>query len=288
MNKSLNQAVYDLLVTMQDECSPRNLKVIEKPLTCLEFDPRLCIMDFSSRRFNWKYFAGELWWYLTCELSTDKIRHFSNFWDHLRVNGIINSNYGYIIQRRSHDQFMWALNSLLSDINTRQAIMVFNTPDYQKNGVKDFVCTMYVNFWVRDSKLNMKVQMRSNDIFYGLQYDAPFFSCVHQSMLYHLKMKGVKDLELGTYFHFSDNTHYYERHFDVAKKIIDEFDNDAVAKTPFEFNVFPVLWGNFPHPSIKDFCEEMESIVSDNEKLNSLKQEDYLNILKKYIFINEE
>lgn len=278
MPKSLNQCVYDLLITMQDECAPRNLKVREKTLTHLEFDPRLCIMNFSSRKFNWKYFAGELWWYMLCDLSTDKIRHFSNFWDNLRVNGIINSNYGYIIQKRNHDQFQWALDCLANDINTRQAVMVFNIPDYQKSGVKDFVCTMYVNFWVRDSKLNMKVQMRSNDIFYGLQYDAPFFSTVQQSMLHQLKLRGHENIELGTYHHFSDNTHYYERHFDVAQKIVDGFDSDELAKTPYEFNIVSIFDGNNDA-----FINEMECIVSDKERLESMKQQDYLNLLKKFI-----
>ena len=125
---------------------------------------------------------------------------------------------------RQHNQFKWALDALVRDKSTRQAIMVFNTPAYQKEGVKDFVCTMYVNFWIRDKKLNMKVQMRSNDIFYGLQYDAPFFSVVYQSMYLEL-IKKYDDLEIGTYYQCSDNTHYYERHFSLVEKLKKETPN---------------------------------------------------------------
>lgn len=67
----------------------------------------------------------------------------------------------------------------------------------------------------------MKVQMRSNDIFYGLTFDAPFFSFLHQSVYLILKDQ-YQDLEIGTYHHFADNIHFYERHFELADKIRNE------------------------------------------------------------------
>jgi thymidylate synthase len=221
MTKTINSEVLALLSKMDREDSPRGLKVVEEYLTTLEFNPLYPMMNFENKGFNWKYFVGELWWYLTQETTIDKINNFSSFWKTLTVDERINSNYGYVMLSRQHNQFKWALNALLKDRSTRQAIMVFNTPVYQQEGVKDFVCTMYVNFWIRDNKLNMKVQMRSNDIFYGLQYDAPFFSVVYQSMYLQLKKK-YEELEIGTYYHCSDNTHYYERHFSLVEKLKNE------------------------------------------------------------------
>jgi thymidylate synthase len=218
MTKTLNSEVLHLLSRMDREDSPRGLKVVEDYLTTLEFNPLYPMMNFENKAFNWKYFVGELWWYLSQETTIDKINNFSSFWKTLTIDDRVNSNYGYVMISRQHNQFKWALNALLKDRSTRQAIMVFNTPTYQNEGVKDFVCTMYVNFWIRDNKLNMKVQMRSNDIFYGLQYDAPFFSIVYQSMYLELKSK-YQDLEIGTYYHCSDNTHYYERHFTLVEKL---------------------------------------------------------------------
>ena len=67
--------------------------------------------------------------------------------------------------------------------------------------------------------------MRSNDIFYGLTFDAPFFSFLMQSVYLILKKHNkYQDLELGTYHHFADNIHFYERHFELAKKIKSEDD----------------------------------------------------------------
>ena len=88
----------------------------------------------------------------------------------------------------------------------------------------------------------MKVQMRSNDIFYGLTFDAPFFAFVHQHVLLWIK-DTYKDLELGTYYHSSDNTHFYERHFSLANRIASEnvSDNEEYCMKLTEpmFNVNP-------------------------------------------------
>ena len=67
----------------------------------------------------------------------------------------------------------------------------------------------------------MKVQMRSNDIFYGLTFDAPFFAFVHQHVFLWLR-DTYPELQLGVYYHCADNTHFYERHFELADKILGE------------------------------------------------------------------
>lgn len=281
MPNTINQEVLSLLSRMNREDSPRGLKVVEEYMTTLELDPFYPMMNFDNKSFNWKYFIGELWWYLTQETTIDKINNFSSFWKTLTVDDRINSNYGYVMLSRQHDQFKWALNSLIKDRSTRQAIMVFNTPHYQQEGVKDFVCTMYVNFWIRDNKLNMKVQMRSNDIFYGLQYDAPFFSMVYQSM--HLCLKNVyPDLETGTYYHCSDNTHYYERHFSLVEKLKHEHknpDNDVELKISR-----PIFDGSKTGMSTKaeEFVEYMEQIY-DFSVFNTY---DYIDIFHKF-FVEE-
>jgi thymidylate synthase len=265
---------------MNREDSPRGLKVVEEYLTTLELDPYYPLMNFESRKFNWKYFVGELWWYLSEDTNINIINEFSGFWKGLvdEYNSV-NSNYGYIINsRQNKSQFKWAYDALVSDRSTRQAIMVFNTPAYQREGVKDFVCTMYVNFWIRDNRLNMKVQMRSNDIFYGLQYDAPFFSIVHQSM--HLLLREKYDIELGTYYHCSDNTHYYQRHFPLVDQIKQENPNPnndiqlRITRPIFSFEERPI--------HSQHFVKFMQSV----EDFSELKTQDYINIFNRF-FVEE-
>ena len=162
------------------ESAPRGQKVKELYMHTMPLNPTKVLLDFKERPFNWKYLAGELAWYLKKERTVDYISNFSKFWGNLTdEGGEINSNYGDLL---FGDQLYWCLNSLRSDKNTRQAIAFLNQPKFQYVGNKDFVCTMYLNFFIREDTLNMKMTIRSNDMFFGLSYDAPFFSIVLQQM----------------------------------------------------------------------------------------------------------
>ena len=199
---------------------PRDLEVTELLYAGYQINPKEPFANFTSREFNWKYFAGELAWYLYKDTNIDYINKFSGFWKNITNPGTneINSNYGSLL---FGEQLQWVVDSLKADKNTRQAIAFLNQPKYQFEGNKDFVCTMYLNFSIRRNKLDMKVQMRSNDIFYGLTFDAPFFAFVHQHVYLWLKST-YPELELGVYHHWADNIHFYERHFELAEKIVNE------------------------------------------------------------------
>ena len=236
MTNSLNHSFKNMLEQINSvgiHSAPRGLQVKELELQTMAINPNFAIPDFQTRPLNWKYFLGEMSWYLQKDTNIGFINNFSNFWQGIATpEGYINSNYGFIL---FDDQLEWAKKALLNDKNTRQAVCFLNRPKYQYEGNKDFVCTMYLNFWIRDNKLNMKVQMRSNDIFYGLSYDAPFFAFVQQTMWHWLK-DTHQDLELGTYYHCADNIHFYERHFEIAENIIAEEIKDPLffmLKEPF-------------------------------------------------------
>lgn len=216
---------------------PRDLEVKEILLSDLEIDPTRPIASFEARPFNWKYFAGEMAWYLHRDNDINYINNFSGFWKGITNPGTneINSNYGTLVL--NEEQIGWVVDSLLADENSRQAIMFFNQPKFQFKGNKDFVCTMYANFFIRENALNMKIQMRSNDVFYGLTFDAPFFSFLMQSIYLILKKnEKYSNLELGSYFHFADNLHFYERHYDIVNKIKNEdvstLNNTLILKKP--------------------------------------------------------
>ena len=266
------------------ESQPRDLKVKESILSSFVINPTQPIADFKNRKFNWKYLAGEFAWYLNQDRDVDFIGNFSKFWSKLTNPGTneINSNYGSLVFNK--EQFGWVIDALVEDKNSRQAIMFFNQPKFQFKENKDFVCTMYANFFIRNNKLNMKIQMRSNDIFYGLTFDAPFFSFLQQSIFLKLK-ETYPDLEIGAYYHFADNLHFYERHFELAEsvkneKISPESENTFILNKPFiDYDGDKV----FLTEDANTFCREIyESIGEDR---STLEQDDYKNILAKYFTI---
>lgn len=260
-----------------NESQPRDLKVREVLLADFDIDPAKPIANFENRPFNWKYLAGELAWYLHRDRDIDYISNFSSFWKGITNPGSnqINSNYGSLVI--NDEQISWVVESLKKDINSRQAIMFFNRPDFQFEGNKDFVCTMYANFFVRDNTLMMKVQMRSNDIFYGLTFDAPFFSFLHQSV-WHILKETYPDLNIGHYFHYADNLHYYERHFEMADLILAEEEDQEdrfILKKPFiDYKNGAVSLSDVG----REFCNRIDSTIGQ-------KDVNYKNILKDYFEI---
>ena len=109
---------------------PRDMKVKELALTTLPIDPYMPIANFENRKFNWKYFAGELTWYLRKDNDVDYIGQFSGFWSTLTNpnSNEINSNYGSLL---FNEQLEWVVDSLKADQNTRQAIAFLNQPKFQ-------------------------------------------------------------------------------------------------------------------------------------------------------------
>ena len=164
--------------------------------------------------------------------------------------------------------------------------MFFNSPKFQFEGNKDFVCTMYANFFIRHNILHMKVQMRSNDIFYGLTFDAPFFGFLQQSV--YLKLKETyPELELGMYYHYADNLHFYERHFELADQI--KATNIDIQKESTFMLRAPFLEYDGKNVTLSDtaqaFVKEVDDSV-DDESITT--KQDYKDILDKYFVTDGE
>lgn len=113
----------------------------------------------------------------------------------------------------------WAKDSLVADRDTRQAILRFSLPEHQWMGNKDQTCTLHGYFQIRDNKLSLTINMRSNDLTLGLVYDLPWFI----SLIYKMRDE-LKDvypgLEIGNYTHYVHNLHVYDRDEAKIKKML--------------------------------------------------------------------
>lgn len=187
-------------------------------------DPRSCLYTNLARSSQVKYIAAELLWYYMGRNDVDFISKYAKFWEQIQnEDGTVNSAYGNLIFKVKNkfgiSQYQWAIQKLMSDPNTRQAIMHFNIPIHQYNDNKDFVCTMYVNVHIRENKLHLKLNIRSNDAIWGTPTDAAFFCSLQLQLLNHLRLL-YPDLELGTYTHSADSYHIYERHYDLVSRML--------------------------------------------------------------------
>lgn len=221
------EALYDLLKNPEYVTQPRDMKINEMCDVALEIgDPLSCLYENPERSSQYKYIAAELLWYFMGRNDVEYIAKFAKFWESIQNDdATVNSSYGYLLFNKKNEhgltQYQWALESLIKDKDSRQAILHFNLPIHQRHGNKDFVCTVYAIFQIRENKLNFTVHMRSNDVILGLPTDIAFFALLQSQMLAHLKQEGgYSDLAMGTYTHIANSFHIYERHFDLASRMV--------------------------------------------------------------------
>ena len=203
--------VLDALAQYGIESSPRGMKIREL-INCniVVLDPRKRIVSCPQRRFSGAYAFGELVWYLTARNDLAFMDYYSAQMKRNSDDGLtLNSAYGYRIfghhKMIPFDQWENAKRLLREDSDTRQAIIHLHTPNNQKT--KDEVCTLSLQFLIRQGKLDLIVNMRSNDLVLGFTYDAFSFTMLQEMMAVEL---GV---ELGHYFHNAGSMHIYERSF---------------------------------------------------------------------------
>lgn len=143
--------------------------------------------------------------------------------------GQVASNYGRSLWKwqtpdGTRGQLRWAVREILKDPDTRRAVVTFNETQHRKHGIKDFPCTMYAQFFLRNRQLEMHVHMRSNDLVWGFRNDFPFFSNVQQWVARELDRQigsRCKSIYAGALIHNAGSMHVYERHWKALQEHID-------------------------------------------------------------------
>lgn len=224
-------------------CSPRGQKVKENLAVTMELrNPRARLISAPTRKADYGFGVGEFLWYWSGKQDLETILYYNKRASMFSNDGeTVNSAYGYRLRKRpvfagvdwqehgsGASQWETCVKTLLDDPDSRRAVMLINLPEDEREAVffgsKDVPCTLSLQFFVRDGKLDLHVLMRSNDVMWGLTYDLFSFTLFQECMLLELRQnEKFRDLELGTYFHTAGSMHLYERHFEQAKQIVDEY-----------------------------------------------------------------
>lgn len=204
------------------------------------FDPRNRIINFPDRKTNLKYLLGEFIWYLSGNPDPAGILPYAKFWDGIRnssgralyATGDVNSNYGTRLFGHSYldafyyedriapvNQWNETIELLKKDKDSRQAIMNIHVPSDRHAGNKDVPCTLTLHWFIRDDRLHLIVNMRSNDVILGFTNDVFQFTMLQEAMMVQLR-DVYPELDIGCYYHNAGSMHIYDRHFEMAGKII--------------------------------------------------------------------
>ena len=160
-----------------------------------------------ERKWNEKYAAAEWAWYLSGDPSINKLGELYGsippIWERMADKyGLVNSNYGYQWERGYQLDKVVAM--LKENPDTRQAcVSIYDGKEITRYR-HDTPCTYAVQFTVVDSKLDMCVTMRSNDLWFGFCNDQYQFSKLQEMV------SERTGYDVGVYYHFAHNLHIYD------------------------------------------------------------------------------
>ena len=277
-----SEVLHEIMNSNDYESKPRDMSCYEiLNATIVIQNPRLNLYDNAVRPSQNRYIAAELLWYFSATNASKHIVPHASFWSQIaNADGTNNSAYGHLIFGQDsgdyHNEWTWAVETLKADKDSRQAVIHFNKPSHNVKSTKDYPCTVYAIFMIRDNRLHFTTHMRSNDAILGLPTDIAFFTILQQQMLENLR-SSYPMLELGTYSHKVDSLHIYERHFDLTRRMLSERFS-AMSITPVgQVNMITEkgLCSESAVPLIRQFYEHKNILASehrDNLAPNSTQQ----------------
>ena len=230
-NELFKKACNNVMLHGED-VSPRGLPIKEVMCALLELNwPKHRIITLPSRNLNMRYLIGELCFYLSSSKDLRFISHYSKFWNAVSDDGVhVNSGYGAYLFR-SGTGIDYAVRCLEKDRDSRKAVVpIYSAWDHSKES-NDNPCTMYVQFLIRKGRLFMITNMRSNDLWFGLSYDLPFFTLVQEIVLLKL-LRTYPDLILGSYLHHVGSLHIYQKNFEQAAAVTADTSVTAACTSP--------------------------------------------------------
>lgn len=191
--------------------SPRGIKTKEilVPRIVLT-NPRNRFMYHPNRTYNLPFNIVEFLFMVTGANSVKYLEFYNPNVSQFSDNGL--TFYG-AYGTRIAGYFTSLIKKLKSDINTRQAVLsIYNSADMIID-TKDVPCTLALNFMIRDNKLDLITYMRSNDLFWGFQYDVVNFTLIQELIANEL------GIDVGNYYHIPTSLHVYEKHFGLLEDI---------------------------------------------------------------------
>jgi thymidylate synthase len=160
---------------------------------------------------------GELLWYLSGSNDAAVISYYIEAYDKLGEDGKIFGGYGpRLFNWKGAEQISNVTRILRTKKDSRKAVIqLFDAADLCGEH-KDVPCTCTLQFLLRQGRLHLFANMRSNDIYWGLPHDVFCFT-----MLQEIVANAVA-AELGTYKHAVGSLHLYVRNAGPAKRFLRE------------------------------------------------------------------
>lgn len=174
----------------------------------------------TVRRIPLKLFTAEMIWFLSGERDLTWLQRYTRVWDaFVETDGRLAAPYGYRWRRQfGRDQLREGLRQLERDPSTRQ--VVISTWHPGRDGLtnqgawKNVPCLPTWTANIIDERLNLAVDVRSNDMMLGCPHDVAGYALLAYLLAAHL---GVT---LGVLSYRVAHAHIYAQHIPGARELL--------------------------------------------------------------------
>lgn len=249
----LLREVFQNVLTSKVNIKPTRGKARDLTGVLLELtNPRARLSRTETRGMIFSS-LGELLWYLAKTNDLDFIVYYlRRYIDDSEDGQSIYGGYGprLFSMRGELDQVSNVQAILSENRDSRRAVIqLFDAADISQKVPKrrEIPCTCTLQFMIRNDRLDMLTNMRSNDAFLGLSHDVFAFTMLQEILARSLFVS------LGTYKHCVGSLHLYEKHFKHAENFLEEgYQTTTVS--------MPTMPAGDPWPSIS-LLVEAESLI---------------------------
>ncbi len=226
-----------------ESISPRGKDTIELiAVSIVIMNPRARLAYNKDRKYNLIHALNES---IMLFSESDKVRDICEFnknMEQFSDDGItMYGSYG----KRISSSIPHAIDRLKSDKHSRQAVLgIYDNKDLIAN-TKDVPCTENIQLLIRDNKLQMIVNMRSNDVLFGFQYDVFMFTMLQETIA------NTLGIDVGSYIHNAGSFHVYQTYplFDGYEMLMDMSDCVSFA---FENDCGIGMWRKLAKAKVSD------------------------------------
>lgn len=186
-----------------------------RPFVFQVADPSTCLIESPVRQPNLGYSIGQWIWVMTGSDELEQITYYNPRGQVLSEDGIrLPGAFGARIRRSAGDQLERALRLLRRDPGSRRAAILIAEASDSRSTIRDYPCAIGVQLMLRNGKLEVITNMRSQSALMVLPYDAALF------MMLHVWAAAVLGVDCGPHTWIANSFHLYEDEVAHAREVL--------------------------------------------------------------------
>lgn len=271
MNEVYSNVITDLRCDGNLVDSYQNGSCIGEVIELLNYqvtltDPTKLGIVHPKRKWKENYALAEFLFYIGANRKIGNMYKKAAIWEVISDEwDEVESNYGTYI---FNSNWLRTVKELMANPGSRRAVIPILNEKHLRKNEKDYPCTGYIQFQIRESKLYLTWNMRSCDAIFGLCNDMFCASMIQQMMLNELRLE-EHYVTLGNLTFNLGSLHIYKRHWDLLFEDVSDWKNYSFKGFTLKPNCIPDAefkrrFGVYPEDDVKEIDAKITDFCTTN------------------------